>query len=395
MNFDPRLSKNRKSRRLKPSRRIAAASSQSSLLEEPPPALPLHPFLRSEEDSISVLHPDEFSPEKIFARLQEGQEVGLEKLWRWDQALRLYGALKREVEKHYGTPRSFHEDLQLRAIRHEILGRLWVSIQEGKVQIRGAPPIGWLSSTYGNRRGWLRFSDVLGLNGAWQWYLRGIRFPYLPWTLHPWYGVYFPTRWEHLELLDSWLSRWPEKEHVEAALDLGCGCGVLSLYLCKHLPRRTMIWATDLNPAAVQGFQADLQRLGLQDQVRVVQADMIPPDLQNLDLILCNPPWLPGPVRSVLEAGIYYEEGFFARLFTQVSKALRPGGTFVLLFSNFAQVSGLTAEHPILLQLRNHPELVGGIAGEVSVRPPRKRIHPWLRAVRQRERVQLWVLKRK
>jgi len=142
---------------LKASRRIAAASSQSSLLEEPPPALPLHPFLRSEEDSISVLHPDEFSPEKIFARLQEGQEVGLEKSWRWDQALRLYGALKREVEKHYGTPRSFHEDLQLRAIRHEILSRLWVLIQEGKVQIRGAPPLAfqhiwkpaWMAPVFG------------------------------------------------------------------------------------------------------------------------------------------------------------------------------------------------------------------------------------------------------
>ncbi|WP_205727987.1 hypothetical protein [Flammeovirga pectinis] len=50
--------------------------------------------------------------------------------------------------------------------------------------------------------------DVQGLNSAWQWNKKGIVLPVLRNKVHPYYGVYFPTRFDHLILFDNWLKRY-------------------------------------------------------------------------------------------------------------------------------------------------------------------------------------------
>src|SRR5699024_10069014 len=77
--------------------------------------------------------------------------------------------------------------------------------------------------------------------------------------------------------------------------------------LAAVLARRgaARVTATDLNPRAVACARENMRRLGLEQRVSVMEADLFPPG--RADLIVCNPPWLPGAPTSALELGIYDE----------------------------------------------------------------------------------------
>src|SRR5699024_1155197 len=104
---------------------------------------------------------------------------------------------------------------------------------------------------------------------------------------------------------------------------LGTGTGVLAAVLARrgaaHVP------ATDINPRAVDCAQENIRRLGLEGRVTVLEADLFPPG--RADLVVCNPPWLPGAATSALELGSYDDASSMLRGFRDGLPArLRPGG---------------------------------------------------------------------
>jgi methylase of polypeptide subunit release factors len=92
-------------------------------------------------------------------------------------------------------------------------------------------------------------------------------------------------------------------------------------------------------------------RLGLQDRVDVVQADLFPPG--RAPLVVCNPPWLPARPSAPLEHAIYDEDSRMLRGFLAgLAGHLEPGGEGWLILSDLAEHLGLRTpeELPALIE---------------------------------------------
>ena len=122
---------------------------------------------------------------------------------------------------------------------------------------------------------------------------------------------------------------------VATALDLGCGCGIQTLYLLRHADRVT---ATDISARALAftAFNAALAGTG-PDRLELVRGSLLEPLAgRDFDLIAANPPFVLTPP-AVREAGLplmeYRDAGapVLPALVPAVGEHLRPGGTAVVL----------------------------------------------------------------
>ena len=66
------------------------------------------------------------------------------------------------------------------------------------------------------------------------------------------------------------------------------------------------------------------------------------------ELIVFNPPWL-AETRDLnnLDEAIYYNDTLFSEFFEAAKQMLLPDGKLVLIFSNFAQITGVAKSNPI------------------------------------------------
>jgi methylase of polypeptide subunit release factors len=81
----------------------------------------------------------------------------------------------------------------------------------------------------------------------------------------------------------------------------------------------------------------------MDSRIRVEHRDMFPDG--RADLIVCNPPWLPGEPTSSLEAGVYDPgAGMLRRLIQEIPHHLTPGGQAWLILSDLAERLGLRPE---------------------------------------------------
>jgi methylase of polypeptide subunit release factors len=88
---------------------------------------------------------------------------------------------------------------------------------------------------------------------------------------------------------------------VQAALDLGTGCGVLALTMARHAER---VVGTDVNPRALEFARRSAQRSGIAN-VEWRQGDWYAPVRgERFDLIACNPPYVVSP-----ENRLVYRDG--------------------------------------------------------------------------------------
>lgn len=253
------------------------------------------------------------------------------------QSLRKYLA-----DRHPGT--EHHQRRAYRSALHEAGRHLLAPVENHEIALPKAPDIGWLKLLYPDQeRFLLPFTDLIGLNSAWQWRLRGLEIPLLRTKIHPYYGVYFPTRFDHLELFDEWLHEQPKLAQV---IDVGVGAGVLTLLLLQH--NAQAVHATDINPNALQSVRDELTRTGHAKRVQLEEADLLGCHPGDADLIVFNPPWLPGEAAGPLDLAIYYPEDLFERFFAQAHSKVAPDGRVVLLFSNLVGVLTPGTPHPVL-----------------------------------------------
>ncbi len=307
-------------------------------------------------------------------------------------ALTLYSWLKRSIQRRrpvtdYRTSRLYQELLW------QLTRPLLVPVVDHRLQLKKAPDIPWLERLYPDLDTFLLpLPDILGLNGSWQWYARGLQYDILDHPLHPFYGVHFTPRSEHLELFDTYLASRVKADNPLSGLviDVGTGAGPLTFLLLKHGAEQ--IQATDDQPNALRSVQDDLQRQACPVLVELIQTDLIAPG-PPADLIVFNPPWLPGERHVPVDAGSYYPPDLFPRFFAAAAERLAPHGRLVLLFSNFAQLAGLTSVNPIAAEVESGERFRLIRREQRPARVPQGRRTPqWLHRLRQQEQVQLWEL---
>jgi methylase of polypeptide subunit release factors len=176
--------------------------------------------------------------------------------------------------------------------------------------------------------------ELLGLIGAHEWRRNGVEIAALGDRIHPHYGVFSPIRGEYLELV----ANAPLPPGAKVAFDIGTGTGVLAAILAKR--GMAHIVATDMDARALSCARDNLQRLQLDQQVELMKADLFPE--RRADLVLCNPPWLPGRPSSSIEYAIYDPDSRMLRGFLAgVAAHLAPGGQAWLILSDLAEHLGL------------------------------------------------------
>ena len=285
--------------------------------------------------------------------------------------------------------KSFKEQHEYRSEYFKLSNLILLEIVNQKLCAKKSPSIGWLEKFYPeNNHFFLSFPQVQGLNSAWQWYKNGISIPVLRNKIHPFYGTYFPTRFEHLVLFDNWLKRYegPKK----TAIDVGIGCGVLSLQMVHHGFQK--VFATDVNPNAIFGMKEFMGTTKLSRKIELDFGHLFGKWEKQTELIVFNPPWLPATHElNGIDDAIYYNKTLFPDFFAAAKNRLLPEGKLLLIFSNLAQITHVTTEHPIEKELTegNRFELEKCYKKSVKAASNKtKRDQHW----RSLEDVELWVL---
>lgn len=297
------------------------------------------------------------------AAIMDGSHVLVSEKWGSTMAIReelnkLTQAVADSAEGN--TEAEAHRSL--RAARRAVNRRILVSanVKTGDLDLHGGPShIGYLPAFYSDddsaEDGRLVFqiTDIAAMNTAWQYHLNGVKYPFLEQTLRPFFGVFFqPSPFQHFLQLDEYLEQNPD-QLTGKVLDLGTGCGVVTLLLRQRRPD-TEIVASDISPNAVFSVEQEVERFGLSG-VSTVQSDMFEsPEAQGpFDAIVFNPPWVPsqpfveGSRDENIIGGNDYPPGFFESFLAKAPAVLRPGGRLLVLFSNYAQERGLVKASPL------------------------------------------------
>jgi 16S rRNA (guanine1207-N2)-methyltransferase len=111
---------------------------------------------------------------------------------------------------------------------------------------------------------------------------------------------------------------------ASAAVDLGCGTGVLAVALARSHPTLSIL-ATDDSAAAVASAAETIEANDVADRIAVRRDDaMSAVPAASVDLVVCNPPYHLGTTVHV---------GVADRLFHGASRVLRPGGELWTVFN--------------------------------------------------------------
>jgi SAM-dependent methyltransferase len=284
-------------------------------------------------------------------------------LWRGDfeNARQMLHALASRTDRRTRKPKrsavssiatspaeAFHRHRQAQSQRARTLGKLLVPLDEDYgIPLRRAPDVRQACAEVygpGEEPSVTSLRSLLGLIGAHEWRVKGIEIAAIGGRIHPHYGVFAPIRREYVDLVAT--AALPDfRSASSVAFDIGTGTGVLAAVLARRGVRRVV--ATDRDPRALACARENLERLGLAEQVQVVQADLFPQG--RAALVVCNPPWVPARPSSPIERGIYDPESRVLREFLGALPAhLEPGGEGWMVLSDLAEHLGLRSRSELL-----------------------------------------------
>ncbi len=281
---------------------------------------------------------------------------GVALLWQGDfqNARQLLQAMARRIEqskakKPAKVPDSPAQAFNLHRLaqsqRARTLGMLLIPLNaDYTIPLRRAPDVALAcEQAYGKstQNKVLSLRELLGLIGAYEWRKKGVFIPALQANIHPHYAVFSPVRGEYIELVaKAPLAQW------DLALDIGTGTGVLAAVLAKRGIKQVI--ATDQDARALACANDNMQQLGLGAQVRIVQADLYPENIQA-PLIVCNPPWLPARPSSPIEYAVYDPDNRMLLGFLQgLRQHLTAQGEAWLILSDLAEHLGLRTRAQLL-----------------------------------------------
>jgi len=87
--------------------------------------------------------------------------------------------------------------------------------------------------------------------------------------------------------------RLPQSGHIRI-LDLGTGCGAISISLAREL-NGASFWASDISQGALKTAGLNAQRHGVEDKIQFILGDLLRPFKAHgatFDIILSNPPYI-------------------------------------------------------------------------------------------------------
>ncbi len=330
-------------------------------------------------------------------------------LWRGDfqNARQLLQAMARRIDKPQKTKRkktdapapmpgaAFHTHRQAQAQRTRVLSQVLIELDGNfGIALRRAPDVQQAcAQAFGPATGQasvISLRALQGVIGAFEWRKNGVELPALGEGLriHPHYGVFSPVRGEYVALVAKAPLPAALKAH-SVAFDIGVGTGVLSALLARRGAQQVL--ATDLTERALACARDNLQRLGLQNQVQLLQADLFPPG--QAALVVCNPPWLPARPTSMLEQAVYDEGSQMLKGFlTGLPEHLCAGGEGWLILSDLAEHLGLRTREALLSWISDAGLEV---AGRMDVKPVHAKAQDTtdpLHAARSAEVTSLWRL---
>jgi methylase of polypeptide subunit release factors len=300
---------------------------------------------------------------------------------------------------------------QAQARRAQVLGQVLVPMHaDYSIPLRRAPDHRQAcTQAWGAPQGeapWtVSLRELLGVVSAFEWRKNGVPVPALdvgprrghrgedaP-RIHPHHGVFSPVRGEYVELVAQ--APWPPAAAAspggkpQTAFDIGTGTGVLAAVLARRGVARVL--ATDSDPRAVACALENLARLVPAGQVRVLQTDLFPSG--RADLVVCNPPWVPGPAVSSLERAVYdVDSRMLLGFLNGLAEHLVPQGEAWLILSDLAEHLGLRSR-AFLLAAIAHAGLQ--VLGRIDTRPTHHKVSAQddpLHAARAAEVTSLWRL---
>jgi SAM-dependent methyltransferase len=308
---------------------------------------------------------DTLSADTAYRMMCEGTAV----LWQGDfhNARQLLQALARRTQKRsvkkstqkltFTQPsdepvdkaQTFHLHRQALGQRARVLGLLLIPLDaDYRIPLRRAPDVqGACLQAWGppsEHPCMVSLRELLGLVGAFEWRKKGVEVPALGKPpnnrIFPHYGVFSPVRGEYIELV----ANMPLRDKT-LAFDIGVGTGVLSAVLAKRGVQRVI--ATDRDPRALACALDNLERLGAQPKIELIDADLFPPGLAPL--VVCNPPWVPARPTSPIEHTVYDEDSKMLKGFLSGLHAhLTPEGEGWLILSDLAEHLGLRSRETLL-----------------------------------------------
>lgn len=297
-----------------------------------------------------VIADDRLSADSAYRLACEGTAL----LWRGDfhNARQLLQAIARRVDRKQRAPAAtlidaFNQHRQMQSQRARTLAMLLLQFGPGhQLNLRRAPDVGAAcNDAYGSDEiGYVAsLRELLGVIGSHEWRKNGIEIAALKERIYPHYGVFAPIRNEYVALVAQ-----APLHKVRVAFDIGTGTGVLAAVLARR--GVSHIIGTDQDRRALACARQNIARLGLEEHVEIVEADLFPKG--RAQLIVCNPPWLPARPSSPLEHAVYDPGSTMLRGFLQgLGAHLSTDGEGWLILSDLA-------EH---LGLRQRAELLGWI----------------------------------
>ena len=257
-----------------------------------------------------------------------------------------------------GIAKQFYKHRQAQAQRARVLGLILIPLDADlKVPLPRAPDVKLAcSQAWGEpvsvEKSVTSLRELLGIISAFEWRKKGVVVPALgrdkkaiERRIHAHYGVFSPVRGEYIDLVEKAplpMQGQGKPASELKAFDIGTGSGVLSCVLAMR--GIGQIVATDLDARALICAKENITRLVGGRQVKLVEANLFP-DLAThgqADLIVCNPPWLPGSPGSTLERGIYDPTSQMLRGYLSSLKThLAPKGEAWLILSDLAEHLGL------------------------------------------------------
>ncbi|GAB7563139.1 class I SAM-dependent methyltransferase [Methylobacillus methanolivorans] len=272
-------------------------------------------------------------------------------LWRGDfqNARQLLQAMARRMDRKPAKASSslldaFNLHRQAMAQRARVLGMLLVELEaDYTIALRRAPDVKEAClQAYGEAEhsSLISLRELQGVIGAYEWRKKGVEVSALGARIHPHYGVFSPVRGEYVDLVAQ--AALPDSE---LAFDIGTGSGVLAAVLAQRGVKKVI--ATDQDARALACARENMQRLGLAQQVEVMECNLFPDG--KAGLLVCNPPWIPAKANAAIEYAIYDPGSAMLQGFLNgVAEHLLPHGEAWLILSDIAEHLGLRTRQQLL-----------------------------------------------